>query len=444
MLGLQEVTSSHLVLCFAVISLSLSLRRFVVQKANITPMQELEYSLKKIEANLSNYSAWHYRSNLLPLCFPADKALPGVSADSSCSVLEERLLAEFDLVTSAIFTDPGDQSSWFYQQWLLGRARKEERLLYFIHFPSNHMLLLVFNQPVTRELLKEVQVVKSEAVLELDWTARGAPPDWPCCVWSAVLSCLDTATQLECRFRKSLISLTPPSVCEPAADLEAIGPADSLTAAKSSVLDSHCDSVCELLRLEPDNKWCQLTVLQLRWAIDPESHAAEITAHFSALEKQDPYRRAFYQDLRSKFLLEAGIPRFLKKRDFSIFNLRGMGLTRLYHTHFFSAVSRVDLSNNRLTDMNGLAFLVTCRELYLDGNLLTEVEEDILCLIQLRLLSLKDNLIEREGSLLLLQQLSAMEQLNIAGNPLLKERDISQLISSFAKISLNCGSESAT
>ena len=421
------------------------LRRFVVNRANITPIQELEFSLKKIETNLSNYSAWHYRSKLLPLCFPADTPLSAATADSS-SVREERLLQEFDIVTSAIFTDPSDQSTWFYQQWLLGRARKEESILFFMHFPSNQLLLLVFNQTVMKELLKEVQVRRSEDLLELEWNAHSAPPAWPCCVWTAVLSCPDTPVALECRFRKCVIGLiphSPPSVCVAATDIAEIGPADSLTAAKSTVLTSYCESVCELLKLEPDNKWCQLTALQLHWAIDPDSNAGAIAAHFSALETQDPYRKVYYRDLRSKFLLEARIPSFLKKREFSAINLSGLGLTRLYHTHFFSAVSRVDLSNNRLTDMNGLAVLVTCRELNIDGNLLTEVEEDILCLIQLRLLSLRNNLIERADTLLLLQKLSSLEQLNIGGNPLLKESDPSELVKSFSKISLSCESDSA-
>ena len=134
-----------------------------------------------------------------------------------------------------------------------------------------------------------------------------------------------------------------------------------------------------------------------------------------------------------------GIPSFLKKRDFSLLNLADLGLTRLYHTHFFSAVSRVDLSNNRLSNMHGIALLITCQELNLNGNLLTEVEEDILCLIQLRVLSLNDNLLEKEDSLLLLERISSMKQLSIEGNPLVRVRDSSHLERLFSRISLSCG-----
>jgi geranylgeranyl transferase type-2 subunit alpha len=85
-------------------------RRFVVAAANVSSEAELAYSHEKIQENFSNYSAFHHRSNFIKS-----------QVDSLTTVLP----AEFSIVKNAVFTEPGDQSAWWYHQFLLTWARTE-------------------------------------------------------------------------------------------------------------------------------------------------------------------------------------------------------------------------------------------------------------------------------------------------------------------------------
>lgn len=44
-------------------------REFIVQKAGISPEEEFQFATSKILNNFSNYSSWHYRSQLLSKIF---------------------------------------------------------------------------------------------------------------------------------------------------------------------------------------------------------------------------------------------------------------------------------------------------------------------------------------------------------------------------------------
>ena len=44
-------------------------RRFIAKRANVATADEFAYTSTKIEQNFSNFSAWHYRSRLMPVVF---------------------------------------------------------------------------------------------------------------------------------------------------------------------------------------------------------------------------------------------------------------------------------------------------------------------------------------------------------------------------------------
>ena len=72
---------------------------------------EFSYTTTMIRGNLSNFSAWHYRSKLIPVLLD----------EGGASEEERRQLfdTELALIQSALFTDPYDQSLWFYHDFLM-------------------------------------------------------------------------------------------------------------------------------------------------------------------------------------------------------------------------------------------------------------------------------------------------------------------------------------
>ncbi|KAN0064591.1 Rab geranylgeranyltransferase [Thecaphora frezii] len=72
---------------------------------------ELQYALGKIESNISNFSAWHQRTKLLPRVWDAK----GWDEEKRRKARDE----EYELVKQAMYTDPADQSVWIYHRWLI-------------------------------------------------------------------------------------------------------------------------------------------------------------------------------------------------------------------------------------------------------------------------------------------------------------------------------------
>lgn len=155
-------------------------RRYTVKKANISPEDEFNFSTEKIKENFSNYSSWHYRSKLLPLIHPDQ------SGDVE-RVEEGALMKEFDLAQNAFFTDPYDQSAWFYHRWLLGRAQPlmDISCVYVKCNETVATVVVQFTQPI--QVPKEVSIV---AINEQKVTGEWNNPfhnNHPSTVW--IFSC---------------------------------------------------------------------------------------------------------------------------------------------------------------------------------------------------------------------------------------------------------------
>lgn len=89
-------------------------------------LKEYKYATSKIEKNISNFSAWHNRSKLIPKIFEMlhnFEDFPNLDEYSLTAILFQSPVAllrfELDLVKTGMFMDAADTSVWLFMQWLL-------------------------------------------------------------------------------------------------------------------------------------------------------------------------------------------------------------------------------------------------------------------------------------------------------------------------------------
>ncbi len=75
--------------------------------------KECEMAEGLIKKNFSNYSAWHYRSKLMPELY----ARTGENIEYLIPF--SKIQEDLALLKHAFFTDPKDQSPWNYHEWLI-------------------------------------------------------------------------------------------------------------------------------------------------------------------------------------------------------------------------------------------------------------------------------------------------------------------------------------
>lgn len=135
-------------------------RKTVAERSKVPDISEYQFTLEKIEANFSNYSAWHLRSKLLPKIFPdQDKKLP---------INEAKHKEELELVENAAFTDPNDQSGWFYLRWLLGLKEPKTSFLYI---EGGHDIIAVTSKNVSVTNSDEASTFESQIDIKINGEA---------------------------------------------------------------------------------------------------------------------------------------------------------------------------------------------------------------------------------------------------------------------------------
>ncbi|CAG5118074.1 unnamed protein product [Candidula unifasciata] len=415
-------------------------RRFVVKRANVPPEAELKFSLSKINNNFSNYSSWHYRSKLLPVLYPDPKQPMGVS--------EEALLKEYELVQNGFFTDPDDQSNWFYHRWLMGRGEQVQGVNCFIVSRLDNSAIVSFTKHIkvgkATDIVLEINNTRQE---HLTWHNPDRSSLFST-MWISfdgylifslninyITNDLCLPKNEECSIRATLIE-NDAAICSSCLHLDVSDDSKSVTssrpsgssqfsqelsALKSDVLQQELQSILELMEMETDNKWVVLTVVLLMKALDPFKYEMEIMNNLDRLEALDFKRVNYYKDLRSKFLVENLID--TSEGDIKSVDLKGKKLTKLYHTELLPLVTVLDLSDNHVQEAKYFNHLQSLVELNLSTNGVQNCE-GLQHLPKLEKLLLRDNRLSSPLSFQPLQSCPKLKHLNISGNPICESEDL--------------------
>ena len=295
-------------------------RRFVVNNSKALgnrAKSELDFSFEKIQ-NISNYSAWHYRSKLLPVVHPSKTSAIGVN--------KSKRREELRLVENAIFTDPGDSSAWFYYRWLLSSCRVDvdsyQAKLQIVKKRKDNKILIATsaeinaNDSVSLELVSN-DVDKLSTRIDIRWNStNGMRFDNLWISDNEVLSSLK-------------ISLEG---CDPVI----LGNNDEVHILKNHQLDSHPDdetlkileeekeNIKELIELnesaggtqaasDEEKKWTKLNLALITKTIDPSPQCIKTIAEmFLELEDIDHKRKSYYADQRSRIIIENYLKRYVQ------------------------------------------------------------------------------------------------------------------------------------
>ncbi|KAM9831349.1 geranylgeranyl transferase type-2 subunit alpha [Neosynchiropus ocellatus] len=410
-------------------------RRMVVKMSKVPVTQELQFTDRLISSNFSNYSSWHYRSTLLPLLHPGSPESPSLSngspADSpppspqnqSHRVCEEQLLKEYELVQNAFFTDPNDQSAWFYYRWLLGRAQRDEMISCVYVSREDGRVAVAFSRPVN-VLTNGLLLLLDGQPQKVQW--RSFHPQFK---HSPVWISFALADDRFMAFNHLVLCSAgrSESWCRDSATGQELFKSE-LSVEKTSVLQSELQSCQQLQELEQLNKWCLLTIILLMRALDPLGYEKETLTYFQTLKEVDVMRSAYYSDLCSKFMIENTILK-MEYAEVRVFRISNKNLTNLCHLDQLLLVTHINLSSNQLRRLPPQFAMLQCLQVLEAEDNCIETLEGVYQLPKLEDVLLKNNKI---SSLAVLQQLAScpkLKRLDLRGNPVTQAADVEPQLS---------------
>ncbi|KAF4518171.1 hypothetical protein B566_EDAN007862 [Ephemera danica] len=399
-------------------------RRLVVSRSNASPQDEFLFSTVKIEDNFSNYSAWHYRSKLLPIIHPDSQGL--------CPI-------KLAMVQSAAFTDPNDTSAWFYQRWLLGRdcslqqRPRASPCLAWLQL-TDSVALVSCSEPTS----EAPSLFLGDQKLAGNWWQPSSHvwilqgKKWP--------TEMDETVDFKVTAGGGVLQLSAVPGKERCYWGKPVLPSSKYSPNVTAELQEQLASCEQLLQFEPDSKWTLLTSVLLMQAIDSKLHHSSVLSALEKLPKVDPMRVNYYHDLRSKYMLEHQLPTLLGKGQSPVLSisLKSLQLTALYYMHLLALVQEVDLAHNDLTEpsLPALSSLQRCNRLVLSHNQLTSLK-GFPSMPALCSLSLQGNQLSAEPGVVLghleAASLSALYELNLEDNPCHQLPELQSFISGLAK-----------
>lgn len=383
-------------------------RRYIVKKSGEPLESELDFTTCKIAVDFSNFSSWHYRSKIL-------SELHSISEDH---IGESVLSYELSLVENAMFTDPNDQSGWFYHRWLLNEKRKFVSIkgVYINH--KDVMMLILSSSLQVSDISTEIAIDGMK--MKVEWeTANGKK----CCrLMIAALNAEGTDLRTNNMIELNIEALGHVG-CRPVFLNKLEGGFYSSVAGMNecvhpltqTILKKQYDSLKELHILEPDNKWTLHALMSLMKLLDITDYYKEALNYLNKLMALDPFRINYYRDLVSKLELD----KKLRELDGSTtcINLSGMSLLSVPCLDKLCLMKFMNLSDNNLTSLNDAYFLQCIEVLVLHHNNISDCT-GIAYLKELVIIDLSYNDIRNVEDLLPLGKCPKLETILIEGNPI--------------------------